>query len=106
MSSPSPAQTSQRQRALTSWTQMHAQRPRWGGGAHRFLSGPAQPLPLWPGLRGPRPPGKSCTRGYWGPGFSGTAVTEIYAFVLNHMRGLRRGSHYLKWRNGALGAQV
>lgn len=76
------------------------------GGAPQFLSGPSQPLPLWPGLGGPRPPGKSCTRGYWGPGFSGAAVTEMYAFVLNYMRGLRRGSHYLKWRNGALGAQV
>ena len=40
-------------------------------GAPQFLSDPAQPLPLWPGFRGPRPPGKSCPRGCWGPGFSG-----------------------------------
>ncbi|CAI9160031.1 unnamed protein product [Rangifer tarandus platyrhynchus] len=87
---------------------MHTQRPRWGGvgGAPWFLSGPAQPLPLWPGLWGPRPPGKSCTRGYWGPGFSGAAVTEIYVFVLNHDEGVKERQplpEMEKWSVGSPG---
>lgn len=51
VSSPSPEQTGQRQRALTSWTQMHTQRPRWGGvGGGRPGSSLAQPSPCPSGL--------------------------------------------------------